>query len=75
MIDDEIEARNRISNILDFEDLGFEVCGLYENALDALDYIELYKDIDLVVTDIKMPFMDGLQLLQALMNLIMQKRH
>ena len=24
MIDDEIEARNRISNILDFEDLGFE---------------------------------------------------
>ena len=62
MIDDEIEARNRIENIIDFEKLGFEGCGLYENALDALDYIELYKDIDLVVTDIKMPFMDGLQL-------------
>jgi len=62
MIDDEIEARNRVENILDFETLGFEVCGLYENALDALDYIELYKDVDLVVTDIKMPFMDGLQL-------------
>ena len=34
MIDDEIEARNRIQNIIDFEKLGFEVCGLYENALD-----------------------------------------
>ena len=66
MIDDEIETRNRIENILDFEKLGFEVCGLYENALDALDYIELYKDIDLVVTDIKMPFMDGLQLSKLL---------
>ena len=71
MIDDEIETRNRIENILDFEKLGFEVRGLYENALDALDYIELYKDIDLVVTDIKMPFMDGLQLSKLFMQLIL----
>ena len=41
--------------------LNFEIVGRFSNGSDALDYIKDY-DVDVVITDIKMPKMSGMEL-------------
>lgn len=64
VVDDEAGARELFQSIL--TDEGYEVA-LAVNGEEAL---ALFKNgaFDLVVTDIKMPVMDGLQLLQEIRN-------
>lgn len=62
VVDDEIDFRGRIEHILDVIDVGFELSGMYTNGVDALDGILKYEP-DLLITDIKMPFMDGMELI------------
>ena len=38
----------------------------FSNGKEAFDYISLGKDIDIVLTDVKMPVMDGLTLLHKI---------
>lgn len=59
--DDERIVLNGLKNTFDWEQHGFEVCGLAENGKEALDLIEA-KKCHVVVTDIRMPDMDGLEL-------------
>ncbi|WP_195985941.1 response regulator [Clostridium sp. D33t1_170424_F3] len=61
VVDDEEEIREGIIRKIDWETLGFEVAGSAENGLDALEMAE-HLHPDVVMTDIKMPFMDGLGL-------------
>lgn len=59
--DDEEQAREAIIRKIDWKTIGFSIVGSAENGLDALERAErLHPDV--VMTDIKMPFMDGLQL-------------
>ena len=41
--------------------MGFEIIGQASNGYDAIDLIERLKP-DVVITDIRMPFVDGIQL-------------
>lgn len=59
IVDDEAEVREAIVNKIDWETLGFEIVAQAENGQDALEKVETV-DIDVILTDIKMPFMDGL---------------
>jgi DNA-binding response OmpR family regulator len=61
VIDDEPEIRELLSEILQGE--GFEVFG----AADGVEGLELFHDIkpDLVITDVKMPHKDGLEVLKG----------
>ena len=61
VVDDEAEVRTAIAHIIDWRALGFEIVADAENGLDALEKAEAL-DLDVVLTDIKMPFMDGLEL-------------
>lgn len=61
IVDDEAEVRTAITHIIDWEALGFEIVADAENGVDALEKAEAL-DLDVVLTDIKMPFMDGLAL-------------
>jgi two-component system response regulator YesN len=59
-VDDEDEIRGRIASKIN-EEIGFKILGSAGNGYDALDLIE-ENDVDVVLTDIKMPFIDGIEL-------------
>jgi two-component system, response regulator YesN len=61
LVDDEEEIREGIIRKIDWDSLGYTVVGDAENGLEALEKAE-HLHPDVVMTDIKMPFMDGLEL-------------
>lgn len=61
LVDDEEEVRQAIIRKLEWNDIGFQVTGYAENGEEALEKAEILRP-DVVMTDIKMPFMDGLTL-------------
>lgn len=69
LVDDEEEVREVMKRRIDWESIGFTVVVSAENGEDALDKAEIYEP-DVVLTDIQMPFMDGLTMLKNLKNLI-----
>ncbi len=60
LVDDEDEVRGRISSRIS-EETGFSVVGTAGNGYDALDLIEEHAP-HVVLTDIKMPYIDGIEL-------------
>ena len=60
IVDDEEEVKNRIVSKIP-ADFGFEIVGLASNGYDALELIERVRP-NVVITDIRMPFIDGIQL-------------
>lgn len=64
LVDDEPAALEGMQLWIDWEKLGFEICGTCSNGADALRSIEELKP-DLVVTDVNMPLMDGLEMIGA----------
>ncbi|TDT63270.1 response regulator [Fonticella tunisiensis] len=65
LVDDEEEVRRGILEKIEWERIGYEVIGEAGNGIDALEIAE--KTIpDVVITDIKMPFMDGITLCEKL---------
>ena len=61
VVDDETEIREGIIRKINWEEIGFSVVGSAENGLEALEKAE-HQHPDVVMTDIKMPFMSGLEL-------------
>lgn len=61
LVDDEEEVRKSIIKKINWQAAGFKVVGDAENGQEALEKIELLEP-DVVLTDIKMPYMDGLTL-------------
>lgn len=65
LVDDEPEVIEAVIRKMDWEGLGFEVIGYAQNGEEALEMAEGNVP-DVVMTDIKMPFMDGLTLSKKL---------
>jgi len=65
IIEDEYEIRTSLCNYIPWDELGFEVEAQMENGLQCLDYIRK-NQIDVILTDIKMPGMSGLELAETL---------
>lgn len=59
--EDEEEIRRGIIRKTDWEKSGFRVIGEAENGADALELVEKMEP-DLLLTDIKMPFLSGIEL-------------
>ncbi|MDI9494539.1 MAG: sigma-54 dependent transcriptional regulator [Bacillota bacterium] len=62
IVDDEIEYQSVLRFIL--SDLGYSVAGC-SNGAEALDYLD-NNVVDLVLTDLKMPVMDGVELIKRI---------
>ena len=65
VVDDERFVRMGIVGETDWKTLGCEVVGEAENGLEALDLVH-EKDPDLMICDIRMPKMNGLEMLKKL---------
>lgn len=63
LVDDEIYTRTGLRNLINWEACGFQVVDEADNGEDALALIEEQQP-DLVITDIRMPVMDGLELIR-----------
>jgi two-component system response regulator YesN len=65
IVDDEPFIRQGLVLLIDWNALGFQICGQASNGIQALQCIEKVQP-DLIISDIKMPEMDGLQLAKVL---------
>ena len=63
IVDDEALIREGVSKLISWETYEMEVVGLMPGGQAALNYIK-HNPVDIVVTDIKMPHMDGLTLIR-----------
>lgn len=59
--DDEVELRSAVVRMIDWNAIGFEIVGEAENGVEALELVEKLEP-DLLLTDIKMPFVSGIEL-------------
>jgi two-component system, response regulator YesN len=65
IVDDEEDIREGLKTIIDWEKEGFKIAGLAENGVQALEFYKNNKP-ELIITDIKMPGMDGLEFVRQL---------
>lgn len=63
LVDDEERARHGIRTLIDWETHGIRICG---EARDGEEALQLLKNVhaDILMTDIRMPVMDGLELIE-----------
>lgn len=64
IIDDEPKIRNGLKHLLEKQE-DWKVSGIFENAVDALGYLSHHK-ADVIITDIKMPELNGLEMIARL---------
>lgn len=65
IVDDEPFIAQGLSKLIDWAGQGFEIVKIAENGQEALDYIR-EKKVDLILADIQMPVMTGLELLEII---------
>ena len=68
LVDDETDVRQSIARTVDWEAEGFALCGCAGGALEAMELARRLLP-DVVMTDICMPYMDGLELTERLREL------
>lgn len=61
LVDDEILVRQAIGENIDWSSLGYELVTDCQNGKEAIEYLQ-DNPVDLVLTDINMPYVDGLEL-------------
>lgn len=61
LADDEEQIRSSIISLIDFESIGFKLVGQASNGYEVLELTEKLKP-DLVLSDIKMPYMTGIEM-------------
>lgn len=65
IVDDEPLIRRGLREKIDWNSLDFEIIGEAANGLDALKLVKSL-DPDVIITDMKMPVMDGIKLLESI---------
>lgn len=68
IVDDDIAVLSFLKTMIPWSEYNFELIGSYTNAHDALEHSKTLMP-DLVITDIGMPIMDGMQFIHELKTL------
>ena len=64
IVDDEPIVKIALCSMLDWSSLGFHICGTASNGQEALEMAERMHP-DLIICDLKMPVMDGIDLIRT----------
>lgn len=67
LVDDESFTIKSLAKAVKWDKFDFELLGVFTNGFDCLDYIEK-NDIDAVMSDIRMPQMDGVELSKKILE-------
>lgn len=67
LVDDEDTIRKRVIDSINWAEFGYEIVCEAENGHEALELFVTHMP-DVVITDIKMPFMDGLELSERILR-------
>lgn len=59
--DDEDAIRNGLQTIVNWEKLGFQVQASFEDGRDVIRHLQTHRNVDAVLTDIKMTFQSGIE--------------
>ena len=65
LVDDEPFIRQGLGMLIDWRGQGFEIIGEASNGVEALEFLQ-QQTVDLIIADIKMPEMDGLELMEKI---------
>lgn len=65
LVDDEAYVRSRIRRSTPWNEYGFSVVGEANNGIEAIELVEDLKP-DVVITDIRMPYLDGIELIKQI---------
>ncbi|MGO4180182.1 response regulator [Paenibacillus sp. TAF43_2] len=66
LVDDEADTREALSSYFPWQEVGFQIIGQCGNGKEALNFIQNHDKIDVILTDIKMPVMSGLELAEVI---------
>ncbi|MEZ0536457.1 response regulator [Caldicellulosiruptoraceae bacterium PP1] len=65
LVEDEIFVREGIKSLIDWGSIGFSICGEASHGKEALKILQK-ESFDVIITDIKMPEMNGLELIEEI---------
>lgn len=65
IVDDEALVRIGLQSIIEWEERGYRIAGVFKNGIEALEAAHK-QHFDVILTDIRMPGMDGLELTERL---------
>ncbi len=65
LVEDDYQIRNGLHHFFPWQQVGFQMLESFENGQQALQYLQSHP-VDVVLTDIRMPVMDGLTLAEEL---------
>ncbi|MFD2615037.1 response regulator transcription factor [Paenibacillus gansuensis] len=65
LVDDELHITKNLEQVIPWDELGIDIVGFAKNGVEALEYMGR-QDIHLMLCDIRMPVMDGMELIRRL---------
>ena len=65
LVDDEPIIMTGLQKLIDWEAEGYEIVKTASNGMEAIEYLNKAK-VDLIITDIRMPEMDGLSMIKTI---------
>ncbi|MFT4005763.1 MAG: response regulator [Lacrimispora sp.] len=68
IVDDEANSRNILASCFPWNEQGFHICGQKDSGLEALEFLK-GNTVHVILTDISMPDMDGIELAKAVSEL------
>jgi signal transduction histidine kinase len=72
IVDDERESAEEIAELLTFD--SFMECEITDDPFLAMDIVETDENVSIIITDLKMPGLDGLQLIKKLRDRYINNR-
>jgi two-component system response regulator YesN len=74
IVDDEPLVRLALQHMIDWDSMGIQVAFEAEDGLEALAILEQHDDINLLLLDIEMPRLNGIELLRAHPSILHKRR-